>query len=507
MTSLVQALSGLPWLLVVAAIALVAGVVGEVRGAAARRAALLLALRLALVTLATYALHRALALPGFFHQNGHGPMWVAYARCGAGPLGPGFAEVFGVAASRDPAHAEAAVFALQGALAALVPAAVYLVATGVGAAPWLAGGVALVAATEPVLARIASTESYYATTTSLLFVAAAVLAAWPSRAPRSDRRTALAAACAGLVVAQAARIHPLCWPAAALLPLVPAVRAGSVRARLREATVAGVVIALVVAATSGGEMLHVLDGSEGQGWLARVDLTETLARNATPGRLVVLAAAALWLRRDLLAIAALVVAFVVARLADLHGSSPPWVQAAYYVQYAPVALAAAAALLARWPGASAWPGRLAVAATLALAASRFAPMQQQATDTREQEAMLAWRDLVPPDASLVWLGRAGLRVLALPVYGDCARSAHHPIAADDAPAPLASLGRRVYYYRSSLCSSADGRAKCGEMEATARLVPLATAAIPARASMTGLGFDRDPVEVGLFRVEAPRDAP
>ena len=496
-------LSGVPWLLVVTGLALLAGVLPELRRPAARR----LALGLALTTVATFALHRAISEPSFFHQNGHGPMRVGQALCDTSTLGAGFTEVFGAVAGLDPQHAETLVFRAQGALAALAPAAAYLTASAVGAGPALAAGLALVTATEPVLVRMAWTESYYATCTSLLFVAAAVLAGWPRRGARSDARAVLAAACAGLIVAQAARTHPLCWPAAAMLPLVTAVRPGDTRTRLRQTLMTAAVIAVAVVATSGGEMLHVLQSGQGQSWVAHVSLFDTIGSRISPGRVLLVVVLGYWLRSEALAVTGLLATVVVARLTDLHAGSPPWVHAAYYRQFAPVAIAAVATLLAHWPGRRLWPGRLAVAAGLAVSAARFPSLQVQATDEREQTAMRAWRELIPPDATLVWVARAGQRVLTLPIYGDCSDFPSGGVAAGEPLRPLASFGPKVYYYRSSLCSSADGRARCEALEADANLVPVAHASIAARESMGGMGFDRDPVEVALFRFEPPAPPP
>jgi hypothetical protein len=65
------------------------------------------------------------------------------------------------------------------------------------------------------------------------------------------RRRPPTIASAGLLVAQAARVIPVGWVPAALLPLVVVVGPGSARARILAAAAAGVGIAAIVALSSG----------------------------------------------------------------------------------------------------------------------------------------------------------------------------------------------------------------------------------------------------------------
>jgi hypothetical protein len=174
---------------------------------------------------------RAVLLPwAFFHQNGQGPLWIDYALGEPSPYGPGYREVFGWAArwALDGAHApDRAVFAAQAVLGALVVPAGWLLANRAGARPALGLVVALLLALDPSLARAAQSESYYATLASLLFLATAALslgACRPSHgalgAPAASERIGsvsfgLGVLGAGLFIAQAARLHPIGWVAAA----------------------------------------------------------------------------------------------------------------------------------------------------------------------------------------------------------------------------------------------------------------------------------------------------
>ncbi|MCZ7677564.1 MAG: hypothetical protein M5U28_01820 [Sandaracinaceae bacterium] len=110
----------LPWKIVLAAAVALLVLVQRfgVRGVAERAAPLL---ALGAVTM----LARVLLVPeSYFHQNGHGPSWIAHALGEPSSYGPGYAEVLYWAAIRA-ADPDAAVFLVQGALAALVPGAAY----------------------------------------------------------------------------------------------------------------------------------------------------------------------------------------------------------------------------------------------------------------------------------------------------------------------------------------------------------------------------------------------
>jgi hypothetical protein len=70
------------------------------------------------------------------------------------------------------------------------------------------------------------------------------------------------------------------------------------------------------------------------------------------------------------------------------------------------------------------------------------------------------------------------------------------------PPPLSSL----YYVRTSLCSSAEGRPACEAIESRMELVPVSRASFPARPSSPLLAYDSDPVETVIARVESVRRA-
>ena len=57
-----------------------------------------------------------------------------------------------------------------------------------------------------------------------------------------------------------------------------------------------------------------------------------------------------------------------------------------------------------------------------------------------------------------------------------------------------------FYYRSSLCSTDEGRPVCDAIERAHALELVVRHELPARPSMIGMRYDRDVVTVALYRV-------
>ena len=124
---------------------------------------------------------------------------------------------------------------------------------------------------------------------------------------------------------------------------------------------------------------------------------------------------------------------------------------------------------------------------------------------------LAFRQLVPEGRPLVYLERAGRHISVLPVYPKPSpRRLVLTLSAEDT-AEVQSLTGEFYYYRSSVCTTAEGRAACARVESTLVLTPLAERAFAARSSINGLDYDEQTVRVALFRAtraaEAARSGP
>lgn len=504
--------ASIPWLLLAAAACVLASLRGRWSAVWRRRAALG-----GLMALGAFAL-RTLALPArFFHQNGQGPLWVAsvVAPQQPHPYGPGYRALFGCVQwfARDP---DRGVFLVQGLLASVsVPCAAF-VARRLGAGRPLAFALALAVAIDPILGRLARSESYYGVGASLLFLASALLAS-SMAAPRiRSAGFLLPVLAAALVIAQHALVHPIGWLAAALSPAVLLLGPGHWRRRVRRTVAAALVVALVVAVVAAPSMAAVLRSPFGAQWMGRNPRGfQGFAGFSRIGHMapVVLALAALaaagtrsWRRGALLALV-LVVSFVALIVADLvgFGLSTPWIHQAYLRLYAPVALVLAAAALHRVTARRS--GQLAIAAGVALLAAtvswRMWPTWTRLpTDVQEQELARRWRGGIPASARVGYVERVGRRVLMLPYYRGAPGGGPEPVILrpGEFSEDLAGVGRETFYERTSLCSTREGRPFCAQLEGRYRLATVHEAELPAVPSMVGLGYDAPTVRVGLYRV-------
>ena len=128
--------------------------------------------------------------------------------------------------------------------------------------------------------------------------------------------------------------------------------------------------------------------------------------------------------------------------------------------------------------------------------------RQQPTDVLEQRLILDRAASIDARSTVIHLGELDRRRLFLPMYGDCRADRPTPILLRSgeflnfdpfsAPPP-------VYWYRSSLCSTEEGKAGCDRIEAALPLDLLWEEALPARPSISDLGYLADPVVVKLFR--------
>jgi hypothetical protein len=496
-----------PWRLLLGLLLGAVVCAGRMRGVRNRRTIGLLGLLFA----GTLAL-RWLAFPAaFFHPNGQGAFWIACALDTDGSrfsYGPGYWEMFGWLARLPLASPEALVIGAQAALGALSPVCAWVVAREMGASRLLAWGSALVVAQSPILARISQSQSYYGTWASLLFVATAILMIGCPRKGEGRRRFALAVLAAGLVVAQAARVTPIGWTAASVLPLAVAARPGPLGARLRWAVAAAFGIGAVVAVTSGSAMLGVLRGPLGSQWLP-----ETTARGLEPAELLrpallVVAIIVLASRHRASAAVRVLAAAVTLLWMDatcMIRSHPAILQRAFEAMWAPVLVGLAAALVADLR-ARALRGAAAVGlVSWALVSSVRTWQVERELPTNVLEALWAeqWRGELPPGSTVVYLGRMGQHILVLPLYGEHTRVAVEPwVLAHDAPVPdLRQMGSNVHYYESSLCAGREARELCRALREQHGLVPIESRTLPARSSASTSFFEEDTVTVGLYRLQ------
>ncbi len=503
-----------PWLLVVAAlVGLIAS--RKPRGGWKKPAAIAL---LGVVSCGMTVLVRGAVMPeAFFHQNGHGARWIQIALSGGSEYGPGFAEVFGWVAQLSWPASEAGVFSLQAVLAGTAPLAVYATCRALGAAPALSLAWAFAVAVEPVLARISRSESYFSTVTSLSFVAVALLCVGLSRA-KLDRRAVLFCIAAGVVLAQALRVHPLGWVPLSFAPAVALLGPGSMKRRARATIAAYAIVGAVVLVTSGGTLLQVLQGELGQSWMPRAGFRSDTLGSPMVIVSVLAAAVPLLVLRNPRGVVFFILGGALAAVAagtDMLSKPNPAVDAASVRAYFPVALSLAMAGVIRVlrplqhrlrlgrarPLARrlfALPVLGIGALTTASWALRFEQLAALPTDSLEAQHFIQWRQELPLDADVRYLARAGSRLLVLPLYTRDGVPRARPLA-DGAGLP-AIKKRPLFYYRSSMCSTPEGRASCTRHQESARLQLVAQATLPARSSMRWDGYAASEVQVALYRV-------
>lgn len=462
---------------------------------------------LAALTLATGWLRWWLVGPAPFHQNGQAPLWIADA-AGA-PLspsvyGPGFQEVFGWFASRG--EPDYRVPLLQSALlAASVPLAhlvVRVAGAGRGAA-WLAS---FAICAHPLLARLAGSESYMATMGGLGMLAAAslALAAQPGEGLADNRPRLYLFLCgiiaAGCFVAQAARVHPIGWLPLATLAFVVPCLGGSLKARALRGSIAGLTIAALVCLTSLGPMLGVLRGELGQRWLPAT----SIELHAAPLLLLL----PLWLltkrrAQDWIPVVALCLCWELAPATNAVGDAPRMIRDAYLTLYLPAVLVALAAYLPSlaWDPLRQFSVVACAAAPLAFAWSHWAAYLKLPTDAQEVQLLTKWLREMPKPGAVLYLGRAGQRVLLLPRY-DATITIFS--AETDKPLPPFQGPRGLRYYRSSLCSTDEGKATCQALESQLVLEPEAEVELPALASLPYLPLPPGYIKVGWYKVKGTR---
>jgi hypothetical protein len=506
--------NNVPWRLLAALACLLAALWGAWHSGAWRRRAMLGAG----MALGTLALRGALLPARFFHQNGQGPLWITALISPPPPhhpYGPGYREVLGWLGwvVRD---LDRGVFFAQGVLACLAAPCAAFIARRLGARRSLSWALAFAVAVDPILGRLARSESYYGLGASLLFIAVASLASTLGSLRIRSPGFLLPALASALIIAQHALVHPIGWLAAALCPAVLLLGPGHWRRRLRRTSAALILIAVMVAVTAGPAMVAVLRSPFGAQWMGGVPGSgHGVERHlqlwkALPVLLlasVFVAASARSWRRAALQALVLVVAGTALLVADLvgSGSSKAWIHQAYLRLYAPVALVLLVATMQRLMDGR-WRA-LAAAATVAslavvIASIEWSGWTQIPTDAQEQEVVRQWRAGLPTRARVAYVERVGRRVLMLPLYAAAPNTTPTPLVLRPGGLVenLASMGQETFYARTSLCTTPEGRVFCAEVEERYQMVPLQEAELPAVPSMVGLEYDRPTVRIGIYRV-------
>lgn len=452
--------------------------------------------------------------PNFFHQNGQGPMWVDSAASGWISYGSGFPELFHFAVKLHPAAPDLALFAAQGLLAGLALCAAWSLARRcMVPSPWaplLASGLAFGLLVHPTLGRMAVSESYFAAALSL-----ELLGAWAlthgnlPRGATSAKLRALAPTVAGaLFLSLAVAVHPASWVPAATVPLVLLSTPGSLRRRLRRLALAYAVVGAVVLVTAGPGVVAILRSELGERWAHKPPLNTAALPPVLLACLAATVAALGGARRPRRVLVRLLPLFPVVALGPLTDVITPsgareHIASAFFWLHAPVALACLAAALGDIPRRASHAYGLAALVALGglgWSAAHFRALTMNPTDDLELRALLRWRERLPAGATVSWLLRADHHILAIPLYPTDPKGRRLlPHVAQDVGASLPG-GDRSYWYRSSVCSTEEGRGFCERVERGATLEPVVTATYPARWSLSHLPFDRPWVRVGLYRV-------
>lgn len=438
---------------------------------------------------------------GPLHVNGHGPRFIAGVTSNPGDIaayGPGYRELFAPLAALAPASPDWAIFAGNALWSALLVPLAFAIGRMTGLATSSALVVALLLAIDPIAIRMGATETYFA---PIAFFAAAgsvaMLAALRAAEAESRWRAGALLVAGGLLVSQAARIHPCAWVVMATVPFV--VLAGDAASRQRR-----VVIALAAATVSGGVLLCTSA-------TALLDVfgnirTGTVFRPPSPSpwplvwiALPALAYAALAPRRWLAVPAGVALA---AMLLTRQAFDASWIwQQSYFRVYLTVPVIAAVACVP-----AAWLRRrgVVVAAMLVLALSwttfAWPVVAARTPDHREYRWVREHLGRMAPECGVVYLPSAQRRVVRLPTYAGPVREVVDARRSGDVVAALAR-SRCLTYVHTSLCSTAEGRSECETIERRFSLAPIDRASFPASRERETFGYDADSVEVWIARVE------
>src|SRR5439155_21032298 len=141
---------------------------------------------------------------------------------------------------------------------------------------------------------------------------------------------------------------------------------------------------------------------------------------------------------------------------------------------------------------------VAVAIASSAVATRAPDLLRLPTDAREQAFVREHARALDNADRVVFLHRAGLRVMSLPLHARCTGRGPgvQPLDGDRPLPALATLGDHLVYYRSSLCAAREVRDLCARLEASGSLAPIATRRLPAVPSLRFLAYDADVAAVG-----------
>lgn len=454
------------------------------------------------------ALRLGLGLWGPLHVNGQGPLWIRAAVARAQEVvdyGPGYPEVMGLLVRVLPLAPDHALFAVNAVLSALAPMLLFGLARSMRLDPHRALAASVLLTLDAISIRLATTESYFWPILTLVLATALLLARAADAQRRRERwRIVASLLAAGLLGAQAARIHPVAWIPLALAPLVLLGVSDSRRDVLRRVavTVAGAVaLALCIAAINHDWLFESLSSAGSQGPLRAFRLEDWASGSGRwlPRIAIVAAAALLWARprAPVLVGVASAVALLITR--DMFAQSDVW-RASYDRVLAPAIVLGVVAAVPRTVFRKPWHAVVGAGGCAALVAAL--QVGAVATVTTEQQEYWFLREhlaRIPLGCHIAHAERVGDRIVEIPDY---VAPGSGGVFGVQSPGDLvmAGRGRCVYWVRTSLCSTRVGQGLCDDAEQRVVLREVARAELPAVPSYRGFGYVTDPVSVALFEV-------
>ena len=392
---------------------------------------------------------------GPLHVNGYGPRFVDGAvrhPAAIAGYGPGYVELYGPITALAPTNPDWAVFTVNAILSALVPLVAFALGRLVGIPLRAAAAAALLLAIDPVALRTAATESYFSPIILFCMTSAvALLMATREIDAGGAWRTAAWLGVGGLLLVEAARIHPSAWVLVATVPVIVLADPGrSSRARAKALFAGLLMVGGLMLATSGDALLDVLANVR----------AGTLIQPSAPISWRPLAVAsgaavvyAVFTRRPWLALAAFAALAGMLTTRHVYGQSWIW-QQAYDRLFLTVPVVAGAALAApvlsdRWLA-----GLFAVAVGFVWFRFALPIAQERTTDHLEYRWLRGVLRGIPAECRVVHLAWVANRGVEIPTYVrpraapsvEMHEREPHTIEAGLAPAPC------LYYVRTSVCA-------------------------------------------------------